>query len=84
MPSVNELQSLIDYEYSLPALSNGAGTGHWTEGDVFAGVQVGYYWSSTSRAGYPSSAWCVYLVYGDVYNYDKTNADYVWPVRAGQ
>ena len=84
LPSVNELQSLIDYEYYLPALSNGAGTGRWTEGDVFAGVQSSRYWSSPSYASSPSTAWVVYLNVGYVSYGGKTGAFYVWPVRVGQ
>jgi hypothetical protein len=83
LPSVNELQSLIDYEYFSPALSNAAGTGQWTEGDVFAGVQSSVYWSSTSFALYSSVAWGVYLAPGLVYSYDKADAYDVWPVRGG-
>ena len=84
LPSVNELQSLIDYEYYGPALSNAAGTAQWTEGDVFAGVQSAGYWSSTSYADGPSDAWSVGLGYGYVYSDGKTGTYCVWPVRVGQ
>ena len=84
LPSVNELQSLIDYEYFDPALSNGAGTAQWTEGDVFAGVQSPYYWSSTSYAYVPSYAWVVNLWNGVVDGNAKAGTLYVWPVRGGQ
>ncbi len=53
LPSRFELESLLDLEYVSPALSNGAGTAKWTEGDVFASVYSSYYWSSTSYAGLP-------------------------------
>jgi hypothetical protein len=39
LPSIKELQSLIDYGHSDPALP---------EGDTFSGVQSACYWSSTS------------------------------------
>ncbi len=84
LPSVNELQSLVDYEYHDPALSNAAGTAQWTEGDVFAGVQSNDYWPSSSTAGYPSYAWIVNLFDGYVDSYDKAFTSYVWPVRGGQ
>ena len=84
LPSVNELQSLMDYEYHNPALSNAAGTAQWTEGDTFSGVQLGYY-SSSSRASEPQSAWAVFLDHGFVFSYGKTTTPwYVWPVREGQ
>jgi len=84
LPSRFELESLLDLEYYDPALSNATGTAQWTEGDVFAGVQSSFYWSSTSYAGGPSRAWAVGLYYGFVYDGDKTSAYYVWPVRGGQ
>jgi len=84
LPSVNELQSLINYEYAYPALPNGAGTTQWSEGDVFAGVQSYYYWSSTSYVGNASRAWYVDLYYGNVNIYPKLYTGYVWPVRVGQ
>ena len=84
LPSVNELQSLVDYEYSIPALSNAEGTGQWTEGDAFSGVESLLYWSSTSFADAPTSAWPVYLYNGTVYRYAKSNVYHIWPVRGGQ
>jgi len=84
LPSINELQSLADYEYASPALSNAAGTGQWSEGDVFEGVQEYYYWSSTTAVNAPTYAWSVYSTYGYVVNNIKTNNNYVWPVRRGQ
>lgn len=84
LPSVNELQSLINYEFSYPALSNAAGTGQWTEGDVFAGVQSNIYWSSTSDANSPPNAWFVGVFNGYVDSNGKAATYYVWPVRSGQ
>jgi len=84
LPSVNELQSLVDYEYYSPALSNAAGTGQWTEGDAFSGVQSDTYWSSSSYASYPDGAWGVSLYRGSVFSGSKTGSYYVWPVRGGQ
>lgn len=83
LPSVNELQSLIDYEYSYPALSDAAGTAQWSEGDAFSGVQSLVYWSSTSYANGPWVAWFVGLYSGFVNYSAKTNGYYVWPVRGG-
>lgn len=51
---------------------------------VFAGVQSNNYWSSTSNANNPSNAWNVNLNNGNVNNNDKTNTNYVWPVRGGE
>ena len=84
LPNVKELQSLIDFAFYSPALSNAAGTGKWSEGNAFTGVQSAFYWSSTTYAGYMTLAWYVHLgsvfVYGDY----KTSTHSVWPVRGGQ
>ena len=54
LPNVREMQSLIHYGFSLPALSNTAGTKKWSEGDPFTGVQKAPYWTSMSVASGPS------------------------------
>jgi len=84
LPSRFDLESLLDLEYYGPASSNAAGTAHWTEGDVFAGVQSSLYWSSTSSASNLSFAWIVNLNDGYVYANGKPDAAYVWPVRGGR
>src|SRR5215813_7708651 len=48
LPNVKELQSLIDFGFFAPALSNAAGTAKYTATDcAFSGVQSSLYWSST-------------------------------------
>jgi hypothetical protein len=84
LPSRFELESLLDLEYAFPALSNAAGTGQWAPGDAFGGVQSSYYWSSSSYAYNPQSAWNVTLYNGGVYYNAKTNSYDVWPVRRGR
>jgi hypothetical protein len=88
LPNVKELQSLIDYGFFDPALPDTAGTGQWTDGDPFTGVQTGpttgYYWTSTTP-GYDSfSYYFVDVTRGrvnDAVTYQNTY--YVWPVRGG-
>ena len=75
LPNVKELQSLIDFGQSFPALP---------PGHPFAGVQSSFYWSSTSGAGNEGYAWFVFLGYGFVNGVLKTGSYYVWPVRGGQ
>ncbi len=85
LPNVKELHSLIDFSYYSPALSNAAGTGQWSEGDAFSGVQSSYYWSSTTYPKYNYNAWYVHLNIGSVQIGGKTTSDnVVWPVRGGQ
>lgn len=84
LPNVKELQSLIHYGVYNPALPNTVGTGKWTEGDPFSGVQSFYYWSGTTFSFYTADAWYVNLSVGNVRYGNKTYAFYVWPVSAGQ
>ena len=84
LPNVKELQSLIDFAYIAPALSNTAGTGQWTPGNPFTGVQSDNYWSSTTIADNTDYAWSVFVYNGGVYGGIKTDSHYVWPVRGGQ
>ncbi|MBF0524402.1 MAG: DUF1566 domain-containing protein, partial [Deltaproteobacteria bacterium] len=77
LPNVNELKSLPDNSHYSPALP----TGH-----PFTGVSVEpyYYWSSTTGADRTSYAWFVGMYVDGVNDQDKTNYNYVWPVRGGQ
>jgi hypothetical protein len=82
LPTKDELVAMMDKKYKKPALSNAAGTGKWTEGDAFTGVQW-WYWSSTTHSSRTSSAWYVVLYYGSVGYYDQTSSIGVWAVRGG-
>jgi hypothetical protein len=75
LPSVKELESLVNcgtYNPALPA------------GHPFAGVQTNNYWSGTSFAYNTFSAWRVNMYDGYVHSRYKTDDCYVWPVRGGQ
>jgi len=82
LPNRNELNSLINAEYSSPAMSNAAGTAKWGEGDGFSGVQIGSYWTATTVADADNLAWSVNLNRGSINIGGKTYTNYVWPVRA--
>ena len=76
LPNVRELQSLLDYGRIFPALP---------AGHPFTDVRTDYDWSTSTSAGsILTVAWYVELNVGSVYYDSKTNACYVWPVRAGQ
>jgi len=83
LPNRKELLSLVDFGYFGPALSNTAGTGKWSAGAPFDGVQSYGYWSSTTDAGHTYNAWAVDLWYGYVGYVLKSNEGDVWPVRGG-
>jgi hypothetical protein len=76
LPNVQELQSLMDYGRSNPALPSG---------HPFAGVvSPNGNWSGTTRAEAPTDAWYVRLGNGLIYNAAKTTLLFVWAVRGGQ
>ena len=83
LPTIEEWKAMVDTRYKRPVLSNAAGTGKWTEGDAFSGVQTGAYWSSTTFAVDPSDAWNVYFDDGFVVTNGKASTMVVWPVRGG-
>jgi hypothetical protein len=82
LPNVKELQSLIDFSFANPALSNAAGTAKWAEGDAFLNVGE-VYWSSTALAGRPVLIWHVDLNEGFTTADTKGSTYFVWPVRGG-
>lgn len=85
LPTISELQSVIAYEYSAPPLSDAVGSGQWSDGDPFSGVQVTYYWSSTSYVPDARYAWGVDLTDGHILGLSKTvSAYHAWPVRGVQ
>ena len=89
LPNVKELESLIDFGWSAPALCNTVGIGHWQENNPFTGVSSGsavYYWSNTKYAPPVFWVWYVDLDSGLV-EICPTPEEWtlrVWPVRGGQ
>ena len=75
LPNVRELQSLIDYGRSNPALPSG---------HPFTDIQSSLYWSSSTPVDNTNHAHTVALYRGDVLDYGKTSTASVWPVRGGQ
>jgi hypothetical protein len=89
LPTISEWRAMVasakKQGFGYPTLTNTAGTGLWTSGDAFLNVQyVSGYWSSTTYAPNTTAALFVYMVDGSVYNVNKSNSVYVWPVRGGQ
>jgi hypothetical protein len=75
LPNRKELRSLIDYSAFAPPLP---------AGHPFLDVQSGFYWTSTSAAYTPSSAWGGDLVNGNLDLDVKDLVSYtVWPVLGG-
>jgi hypothetical protein len=70
LPSIKELQSIVDYETCKPSIDN-----------IFSNTQKSLYWSSTEHTVYTSLAWGAYFSYGSVGFGSKKVALYVRPVR---
>ena len=86
MPNVKELQSLIHFDFTSPALSNAAGTGQWAPGDPFSTLCLGNYWSSTNFANNPELARVVSLSNGNTFSFNTADVSNVcaWAVRGGR
>lgn len=84
LPNLYELGSLRHFDVHSPPLPNTAGTGQWVEGDPFTGIQINYYWSSTTVASFEDYAWYMNFVHGRENSHTKVHEFYVWPVRGGQ
>jgi len=76
VPTVKELQSLVDFSTFSPALPAGYPF-------TYAGNPFPIYWSSTSYEFNPGNAWVVDLVDGSTNDDVKDVAHRVWPVRGG-
>jgi hypothetical protein len=71
LPNVRELQGIVDYGRINPSIDPAF--------DALSSV----YWSSTSYADNPDSAWVVYFGYGAVSYDGKAGSFYVLAVRSG-
>ena len=75
LPNLRELLSLIDYQESFPALP---------KKHPFSRVRSSSYWSSTSSARNPDTAWFVLMLSGNIgTSGGEGEGSYVWPVRGG-
>ncbi len=86
LPNTLELKSLISYQHYRPTISNTAGTGQWTEAQPFIGIRSNSpYWSSTTYVAINNDhARSVSFASGSMYNMDKDELFYLWPVKGGQ
>lgn len=76
LPTIKELSTIVDSSIPYP--------GPTINTDYFPNTVSDYYWSSTTIAGYPYSAWVVGFYLGDVYYGGKSANFYVRAVRSGQ
>ncbi|KPA13588.1 secreted protein containing DUF1566 [Candidatus Magnetomorum sp. HK-1] len=73
LPNLKELNSIVDYSKSHPAIFSS-----------FSKNMSSFYWSSSSSVYKPSSGFCVYFGYGSDGKRDKLETFYVRAVRGGQ
>ena len=87
IPNVKELQSIVDYETSGPAVGpafdNGACGGGLCTVLQCSCTGPSTYWSSSTLAGSPTSAWFVGFEFGTVFANVKSNTFFVRAVRGG-
>ncbi len=76
LPSIHELQSLIDPSVALPGPT-------LPLGHPFLTVQSAFYWSATTDAVDPARAWGVLFDIGGVSSNNKTVSNPAWCVRGG-
>jgi hypothetical protein len=85
LPRDYELWSLVDPRLRSPSLTDGDGTGQWTEGDAFAGVVSTNYWTITiSESCVPNFDCRNTVSFTDgavVRSLVVTGNHYVWPVK---
>src|SRR5919108_25633 len=74
LPNINELQSLINYGITSPALPRN---------HPFENVQLLDYWSSTTFVADPIQAWVIFTDLGSVFFVYKAGSRFIWAVRGG-
>jgi hypothetical protein len=75
LPSISELASLVD-----PSMTAGSTL---PLSHPFTNVKTDVYWSATTLAGNPNSAWLVFFDTGKVTHAYKTITFHAWCVRGG-
>ena len=80
-PATAAATSLVDSSVGPPNVVNSAGTGVWTAGDPFVGVESSNYWSSTIDPGDLTIAWEALLNIAQIGQLDRSDTLFIWPVR---
>ena len=79
LPTIQELQSIVDYSTFSPAIDSGVFPNTPTSSVTSSAV-----WSSSPDAIGSNNAWSVYFFYGSVSYDNKTGSNHVRLVRSGQ
>jgi Protein of unknown function (DUF1566) len=85
VPNVKELQSIVNYENSKPAVSSAFNNNCVANCTVLtcSCTQRNFYWSSPTYQDLPQLAWVVSFNDGGVGTFYKTGFTYVRAVRGG-
>jgi hypothetical protein len=83
--ATGEFASIFAPLCDSPFILDTAGTGCWSDGNPFSGVQSATYWSASTVPGIPHIAWVAVLSLnaGFVNDLTKSQNSWVWPVRDG-
>ena len=85
MPNLRELQSLVHYGVTQPAVPDTTGSSQLSEGDPFWNVENADYWSATPSAPWGNQTWVVGMDDGGFDLVSPTSQyPYLWPVRDGR
>ena len=71
LPNIKELMSIVDYRIDKPSIDDA----------MFPETNSANYWSVSSRASFPDTAWLVFFVNGTAFANVKTITVYVRCVR---
>ena len=83
LTNMNELRSLVNFEYYGPSLPNTSGDGQWSEGGPFNNVSSLFYHTSTSWVASPADDLIIDLFNGTETWVQKTGQQRAWAVRGG-
>lgn len=81
LPNINELRSLIAFQYSTPCLCDRDGTARASDGNPFTGITATPRWSTTECAYYGGYFWQYYPGSSGESNNYYTSYAIGWPVR---
>jgi len=74
LPTIEELNSLVDATSSNPALLGG---------HPFDNIQLGWYWTNNTDSKHPANAWYVDFASGNAGGDNKYSSRFIWCVRGG-
>lgn len=83
MPNITELSSLLNYEYTSPALSNDNGNLQWWSGggSSFTNIPTTAHWTSTTYTFLKFKVRVINMYRGEISEDFKTAKFSLWPVR---